>query len=404
VVRGVTWTALSAAIAEWHYRKAAGGAPAWCVATGVPLLASSLGTVLTRNLGSVCFGAAVIAAVQLVQLGLRALRSLTAARAEAPLLLQLVVKCALCCVGCLDRTVRVVSHYALVYVAVRGDSFCKAARATFGLVTQHPLQVAVNRVVQRLLALLVGLTAPLACALVAYALPNGVTPFRPPTPRDSAVTRALLGANASSALGADVLIHTVRNALVETERVGQVLGTPLTQPWSGSSLQRQLANAVRVMRERAELGLDRAVAFVELGGFDTHGGGAEVVNAKFQEVDAAIARLIAELDAAGLRDRVVLTTASEFGRTYSFNGRGTDHAWGGNHVLVGGPVHGGRLWGRYPHDAVQPDDRNIGRGRFTRRCRGTACGRPSPAGWASPAPRRSAAWCPTRTGSTRTRS
>ena len=73
---------------------------------------------------------------------------------------------------------------------------------------------------------------------------------------------------------------------------------------------------------------------------------------------------MAELDAAGLRERVVLTTASEFGRTYSYNGRGTDHAWGGNQVLLGGAVRGGRLWGRYPHDAVQPDDRNIGRGRF----------------------------------------
>jgi len=120
VVRGVTWTALSAAIAEWHYRKAAGGAPAWCVATGVPLLASLLATVLTRNLGSVCFGAAVIAAVQLVQLGLRTLRLLTAARAEAPLLLRLVVKCALCCVGCLDRTVRVVSHYAFTVTVEDG--------------------------------------------------------------------------------------------------------------------------------------------------------------------------------------------------------------------------------------------------------------------------------------------
>jgi choline transporter-like protein 2/4/5 len=167
VVRGATWTALSVAIAQWHERRATRGTG--CIATGVPLLSSALVTVLFKHLGSVCFCAAVIAAVQIVQLGLRALRALINTRADAPNLLKLIVKCALCCIGCLDRTVRVVSHYALVYVAMRGHSFCRAANATFSLVVQHPLQVAVNRVVQRLLALLVGLTTPLACALAAYA-------------------------------------------------------------------------------------------------------------------------------------------------------------------------------------------------------------------------------------------
>ena len=41
-------------------------------------------------------------------------------------------------------------------------------------------------------------------------------------------------------------------------------------------------------------------------------------------------------------------TSSEFGRTLTFNGEGTDHAWGGNVMVMGGPVQGGNIFGEYP--------------------------------------------------------
>ena len=41
-------------------------------------------------------------------------------------------------------------------------------------------------------------------------------------------------------------------------------------------------------------------------------------------------------------------TQSDFGRTLTSNGDGTDHAWGGNQVIVGGAVQGRELYGSYP--------------------------------------------------------
>ena len=47
-------------------------------------------------------------------------------------------------------------------------------------------------------------------------------------------------------------------------------------------------------------------------------------------------------------DNVVLFTTSDFGRTLTSNGKGSDHGWGGNAMVLGGPVRGERVLGQYP--------------------------------------------------------
>ena len=62
-------------------------------------------------------------------------------------------------------------------------------------------------------------------------------------------------------------------------------------------------------------------------------------------------------------DAVTTFTQSDFGRTLTSNGDGSDHAWGGNQLVVGGAVNGAQLFGNYP--ALQiggPED--VGGGRF----------------------------------------
>ena len=48
----------------------------------------------------------------------------------------------------------------------------------------------------------------------------------------------------------------------------------------------------------------------------------------------------------------VIFTASDFGRTLSSNGAGTDHAWAGQHLVLGGGLRGGRVFNDYPESLL----------------------------------------------------
>jgi uncharacterized protein (DUF1501 family) len=62
------------------------------------------------------------------------------------------------------------------------------------------------------------------------------------------------------------------------------------------------------------------------------------------------------LEQLTLQDGVITFSASDFGRTLRSNGRGTDHAWGGNALVMGGPVQGGRVLGSFPDLALEGND------------------------------------------------
>ena len=48
-------------------------------------------------------------------------------------------------------------------------------------------------------------------------------------------------------------------------------------------------------------------------------------------------------------DDIVVLTMSEFGRAVSENGnRGTDHGHGNAMLVLGGPIRGGKVYGRWP--------------------------------------------------------
>ena len=64
------------------------------------------------------------------------------------------------------------------------------------------------------------------------------------------------------------------------------------------------------------------------------------------QVDVALASFTEEMKAQGLWDGMAVVTISDFARTMTDNGQGTDHAWGGNHVVMGGVVKGGQVHAR----------------------------------------------------------
>jgi uncharacterized protein (DUF1501 family) len=67
----------------------------------------------------------------------------------------------------------------------------------------------------------------------------------------------------------------------------------------------------------------------------------------------------------GVENDVLTFTASDFARTLTANSNnGSDHAWGGNHIVLGGSVNGGRLFGTYPDSLAPGNSLDMGRGRL----------------------------------------
>lgn len=132
---------------------------------------------------------------------------------------------------------------------------------------------------------------------------------------------------------------------------------------SESSLANQLGVVARLIASRENLGVTRQVFMVSLGGFDHHTGLLAGHSTLLDELDKGIDAFHRALTALGIADRVTLFTASDFGRTLTSNGDGTDHGWGGHHFVVGNAVNGGRFFGTAPHVSISSDDQ-VGRGRL----------------------------------------
>ena len=92
-------------------------------------------------------------------------------------------------------------------------------------------------------------------------------------------------------------------------------------------------------------GQKRQVFFVTTGGFDTHSGQLDAQPALLGLLSKSLAGFYKALHSAGLDQKATAFTASDFGRTLSTNGNGTDHGWGGHHFAVGGAVAGGKFYG-----------------------------------------------------------
>jgi uncharacterized protein (DUF1501 family) len=159
---------------------------------------------------------------------------------------------------------------------------------------------------------------------------------------------ALLGTTASEAFDA---IRMLKAADLQQYRPASGADYP-SSPF-GEALK-QIAQLVK-----ADVGLE--VAFADVGGWDTHvnqGAATGQLAGRLDDVARGLAALFADL---GERmDDVVVLTMSEFGRTIGENGnRGTDHGHGNAMIVMGGPVRGGKVYGRWP--GLVPEQRYEGR-------------------------------------------
>lgn len=158
--------------------------------------------------------------------------------------------------------------------------------------------------------------------------------------------------------------RATRSAIANYEAIGAALNTAgdIATAFPGTRLGRQLRMVARLLKARTALDMRRQIFFVSLGGFDTHGSQAAVHPQLLADLSQSLKAFYDATVELNLAGNVTAFTASDFGRTVSINGDGTDHGWGGHHFVVGGAVRGRRFFGRMPSLAQSgnPDDAGYG--------------------------------------------
>lgn len=118
--------------------------------------------------------------------------------------------------------------------------------------------------------------------------------------------------------------------------------------FSENYLSESMEMIAKTISVHQDLGFKRQIFYIDFSGWDHHDEVLNQQNDMLGTLSDAVSELYKATVELGMESQVTTFVISEFGRSLTSNGNGTDHAWGGNVFAVGGAVNGGNIFGKYP--------------------------------------------------------
>lgn len=191
--------------------------------------------------------------------------------------------------------------------------------------------------------------------------------------------RGAVAAITENAIATGDLLNTNIAATVEVAQGGT---WTWTTPFPNNDLGNQMKMIARLIQARGDaatpqvnkFNMARQIFFCQAGGYDTHTSQVLVAGTDqptnpagahytlLNTVSECMYAFQRAMEQIGASNSVTTFTASDFGRTLPTNSQGSDHGWGSHHLVMGGAVNGGQLYGQLPAYAVNgPNDTGLGR-------------------------------------------
>ncbi len=142
--------------------------------------------------------------------------------------------------------------------------------------------------------------------------------------------------------------RSTHNAMISTRNVREAVeigGDLQVEDWPNSGISRDLQQVAQLIRG----GMGTSIYYVHQNGYDTHNNQEGRHFNLLSALNGGLDAFAREMKLAGLWDRVVILTFSEFGRKVIENGSaGTDHGAAESLFVMGGQVNGGKFYGQFP--------------------------------------------------------
>ena len=161
----------------------------------------------------------------------------------------------------------------------------------------------------------------------------------------------------------DTLSHSISDATALASALAK--SAPLKTQFPTTSIGAQLKQVAQIIQVQSYLGMRRQIFFCSLGGFDTHAAELQTHNNLYPQLSPALAAFYQATLELGVAQNVTTFTESDFSRTFQpTTDDGSDHAWGSHHMVLGGAVQGGQIFGKFPTFQLGGPDDTDTRGRW----------------------------------------